>query len=166
MIVGRGNLLKLFPNFADDVQENGIDLRVGEIYTIDEDESLILGCVDDKKWLPELKKLDSRNDNYYYKLEPQKYYFVKVDREIEIPHGYIQTYLIRSTFARCGLSLLSSVGDDGFKGTLMMGLFNTNKQTPICIGVNERIIQALTYHNDGTASKYDGSYQKDKAYRG
>ena len=108
------------------MQENGIDLRVGELYTINEDDGLVIGCIDDKKWLPELEKVKLVDDNY--KLEPQTYYFVKVDRDIEIPNGYTQTYLIRSTFARCGLQLISSVGDNGFKGTLMMGLYNTNKK--------------------------------------
>ena len=162
MIVGRKNLIKLFPNFKEDVQENGIDLRVGELYTINEDDGLVIGCIDDKKWLPELEKVKLVDDNY--KLEPQTYYFVKVDRDIEIPNGYTQTYLIRSTFARCGLQLISSVGDNGFKGTLMMGLYNTNKKLPIFMGKNERIIQALTYENDGTATEYDGSYQNNKAY--
>lgn len=162
MIVGRKNLIELFPNFKEDVQENGIDLRVGELYTINEDDGLVIGCIDDKKWLPELEKIKLVDDNY--KLEPQTYYFVKVDRDIEIPNGYTQTYLIRSTFARCGLQLISSVGDNGFKGTLMMGLYNTNKKLPIFMGENERIIQALTYENDGTATEYDGSYQNNKAY--
>lgn len=162
MIMGRKNLIELFPNFKEDVQENGIDLRVGELYTINEDDGLVIGCIDDKKWLPELEKVKLVDDNY--KLEPQTYYFVKVDRDIEIPNGYTQTYLIRSTFARCGLQLISSVGDNGFKGTLMMGLYNTNKKLPIFMGENERIIQALTYENDGTATEYDGSYQNNEAY--
>lgn len=162
MIIGRGNLLELFPNFADDVQENGIDLRVGEMYCIDETEIKLLGCVDDEKYLPKLKKIKSVGGAYV--LHPKTYYFVKVDREIKIPQGFTQTYLIRSTFARCGLLLISSVGDDSFNGTLMMGLYNTNNILPICVGENERIIQALTYENDGTASQYNGSYQNDKIY--
>lgn len=165
MIVGRENLIKLFPNFADDVQENGIDLRIGELYTIDEHEYSVVGCKDDEKILPTLVKVDDDGMGYYL-LKPKKYYFVKVDREIEIPHNYTQTYLIRSTLARCGLLLISSVGDDSFKGTLMMGLYNTNDKLDIIVGKNERIIQAVTYENDGTAKAYDGSYQNNKLYRG
>lgn len=163
MIVGRENLIKLFPNFAEDVQENGIDLRVGKLYTIDEYEDNVVGCKNDEKFLPKLVEVDV-NDSDYYLLKPKKYYFVKVDREIEIPHNYTQTYLIRSTFARCGLLLISSVGDDSFKGTLMMGLYNTNEKLNIIVGKNERIIQAVTYENDGTAKAYDGSYQNNKVY--
>lgn len=167
MIVGRGNLLKLFPSFAEDVQENGIDLRVGKIYQIEDDyPNRILGCIDGNKFLPTLDEIEVNyiDNEPVYVLEPMKYYFVKTDREIKIPHGYTQTYLIRSTFARCGLLLISSVGDDSFEGTLMMGLYNTNRNVPIFVGANERIIQAVTYRNDGTASEYNGSYQNDKAY--
>ena len=59
---------------------------------------------------------------------------------------------------------MSSVGDNGFNGTLMMGLYNTNKNVSVFVGKNERIIQAVTYQNDGTASQYDGSYQDDEIY--
>lgn len=164
MIVGRENLIKLFPNFKEDIQENGIDLRVGKIYTIDELETDVLGCVDDKKYLPTLKEV--KCDGGVYILKPQKYYFVKVDKDIHIPDGYIQTYAIRSTFARCGLLLISSIGDNDFNGRLMMGLYNTNRILTIHIGENERIIQAVTYENDGTASNYEGSYQNNEIYGG
>lgn len=168
MIVGRENLLKLFPDFADDVQENGIDLRVGKIYQIEDDyPNRILGCIEDEKILPTLDELEISyiDGKPVYVLEPMKYYFVKVDKDIHIPDGYTQTYAIRSTFARCGLLLISSIGDNDFNGTLMMGLYNTNRNVPIFIGASERVIQAVTYQNDGTASQYNGSYQNNKAYK-
>ena len=163
MIVGRNSLLKLFPDFKDDVQENGIDLRVGEIYTISEQDSVVMGSYNGKKYLPKLKQVEPKSAGYYH-LKPKTYYFVKVDKDIHIPNGYTQTYAIRSTFARCGLLLISSIGDNGFDGRLMMGLYNTNTYVPIVVGENERIIQAVTYQNDGTASEYNGSYQNNKAY--
>ena len=167
MIVGRGNLMKLFPDFVDDIQENGIDLRVGEVYVNDDDFSnRIIGCVNDVKYLPTLGKVEpfTIDGEEVYVLEPQTFYFIKTDRPIHIPNGYTQTYAIRSTFTRCGLILMSSVGDNGFNGTLMMGLYNTNKNVSVFVGKNERIIQAVTYQNDGTASQYDGSYQDDEIY--
>lgn len=168
MIVGRENLIKLFPDFSDDVQENGIDLRVGKIYQIEDDyPNRILGCFNDTKFLPTLDEIEvTYIDDYpVYVLEPMKYYFVKADKDIHIPDGYTQTYAIRSTFARCGLLLISAIGDNDFNGRLMMGLYNTNRQASIFVGANERIIQAVTYHNDGTASNYEGSYQNNKIYR-
>lgn len=160
-LVGKGNLLKLFPNFAEDIGGNGIDLRIGKLEAIQKD-GIIMGCVDDEKYAPNYYEIPVRNDSHY-RLLPNNFYFATVDREIHIPKGYCQTYLVRSTFARCGLQLLSSVGDSDFNGTLKIGLYNASPQ-PIFVGKNERIIQALTWKTDNTDESYDGSYQNDKFY--
>lgn len=157
MIVGKERLIEMFPSFKDDVQQNGIDLRVGKIRKLVNLEDI--GCVNDNKMLPYYEEIDVDLIDGYYRLEPKTYYNVVVDRDIEIPNGYTQLYYIRSTFTRCGLQLLSSVGDNGFKGRLMMGLYNVS-DSDILIGNNERIIQAVTFENDGTASIYDGTYQE------
>ena len=98
-----------------------------------------------------------------YKFYPHNYYTIVVDRPISIPDGYCQFYFIRSTFARCGLVLTDAVGDNGFDGTLRLGIYNANN-IPVYAGLNEAIIQAVTIKNDGTAKEYDGSYQGDKIY--
>ena len=157
MILGKEKLISLFPNFSEDVQQNGIDLRVGKIRKIIPLEDT--GCVNDTKMLPHYEEVDIDVTDGFYRLKPKTYYNVVVDRDIEIPNGYTQLYYIRSTFTRCGLQLLSSVGDNGFKGRLMMGLYNVS-ENDILVGSNERIIQAVTFENDGTASLYDGTYQE------
>lgn len=158
MIVGHDNLLELFPDFKDCIKENGIDLKVGRVRMIHSSEDT--GCVNDIKMLPHYEEVDVDVTDGYYRLKPKTYYNVIIDRDIEIPNGYTQLYYIRSTFTRCGLQLLSSVGDNGFKGRLMMGLYNVS-DNDILVGSNERIIQAVTFENDGTASLYDGTYQEN-----
>lgn len=159
-LIGKGKLLELFPNFKEDIGGNGIDLRVGTVSIIVQDNKM-MGCVDDEKLVPNYHLINSKNG--MYELLPNNFYFITVDREIYIPKGYCQTYLLRSTFARCGLFLTSAVGDDSFKGTLMMGVYNASPQS-IFIGENERIIQALTWKTDNTTEKYDGDYQNNKIY--
>ena len=85
-----------------------------------------------------------------------------MDRPIKIPDGYCQFYFIRSTFARCGLILTDAVGDNGYEGTLRIGIYNANN-IPISAGLNEAIIQAVTITNDG-ATVYNGDYQGDQIY--
>lgn len=160
-LIGKGKLLKLFPNFTEDIGGNGIDLRLGKLERIVKD-GKIMGCVDDEKYAPQYYEIQLKNESYY-ELLPNNFYFATIDRQIHIPKGYCQTYFIRSTFARCGLILLSSVGDSDFKGVLRCGLYNASSQ-PIQIGKNERIIQALTWKTDGSDESYDGSYQNDKFY--
>ena len=98
-----------------------------------------------------------------YKFYPHNYYTLVVDRPIKIPDGYCQFYFIRSTFARCGLMINDAVGDNGFEGTLRIGVYNANNLTITC-GLNEAIIQAITIKNDGTAKTYNGDYKEDKIY--
>ena len=160
IIIGHHNLKQLFQNFTDDIAENGIDLRVGKVKQIVQDDKEI-GCVNDKKLVPNYFIIEPSNNQY--KLLPKNFYFIEVDRPIHIPKGYCQFYFLRSTFSRCGLILTDAVGDDNFEGTLMLGIYNSSPK-PISIGANERIIQAVTIRNDDTATSYEGDYQNNKIY--
>lgn len=160
MIIGEANLKKMFPDFQEDIGGNGIDLRVGKVEGITQDHKPI-GCLNDEKLVPNYYTIPVKDGKY--ELLPHNYYFITVDRPIRIPSGYIQTYLLRSTFCRCGLILTSAVGDSGFQGTLMMGLYNSSPKK-ITIGENERIIQALTWKTDETVTDYSGEYQNNEIY--
>ena len=159
MILGHDKLKELFPEFKEDIKENGIDLRIGKVEHTENKQGLI-GCVDGEKHLP--KTYEVQPVDGVYKFYPHNYYSIIVDRPIKIPDGYCQFYFIRSTFARCGLVLTDAVGDNGFEGTLRLGIYNANN-IPISAGLNEAIIQAVTITNDG-ATVYDGDYKGDKAY--
>lgn len=161
MIIGNENLKRLFPEFEDCIRENGIDLKIGRVEHTTNRGNKLIGCLDGEKHLPITYEVMPSDG--VYKFYPHNYYTIVIDRPIKIPDGYCQFYFIRSTFARCGLQLLSSVGDNGFEGTLRIGVYNANNLTITC-GLNEAIIQAVTIKNDGTATEYDGDYQGDKAY--
>ena len=163
MIIGNENLKELFPSFEEDVKENGIDLRIGKVEHTTNRNNKLIGCVDGVKHLPKTYEIQPDSITGCYKFYPHNYYTIVVDRPIKIPDGYCQFYFIRSTFARCGLQLLSSVGDNGFEGTLRIGVYNANNLT-ITAGLNEAIIQAVTIRNDGTATTYNGDYKEDKIY--
>jgi len=160
MIIGNESLKELFPEFEDCIKENGIDLKIGSVEHTTNRNNKLIGCVDGEKHLPktyEVKPVDN-----VYKFYPHNYYSIIIDRPIKIPDGYCQFYFIRSTFARCGLILTDAVGDNGFEGTLRLGIYNANN-IPISAGLNEAIIQAVTIKNDG-ATLYDGEYKEDKIY--
>lgn len=161
MIIGNESLKDLFPEFEDCIRENGIDLRIGKVEHTTNKGNKLIGCLDGEKHLPQTYEVMSSDG--VYKFYPHNYYTIVVDRPIKIPDGYCQFYFIRSTFARCGLMINDAVGDNGFEGTLRIGIYNANNLTITC-GTNEAIIQAVTIKNDGTATEYDGDYQGDKAY--
>ena len=161
MIIGNESLKELFPSFEEDVKENGIDLRIGKVEHTTNRGNKLIGCIGGEKHLPQTYEVMPSDG--VYKFYPHNYYTIVVDRPIKIPDGYCQFYFIRSTFARCGLMINDAVGDNGFEGTLRIGVYNANN-LPITAGVNEAIIQAITIKNDGTATKYEGTYQGDKPY--
>ena len=162
MIVGHDKLLELFPDFKDCIKENGIELSIGKVEHTTNRNNKLIGCVDGEKHLPvtyEVKPSDG-----VYKFYPHNYYTIICDRPIKIPDGYCQFYFMRSTFARCGLILTDAVGDNGFEGTLRIGVYNANNLTITC-GTNEAIIQAVTIKNDDTATTYNGAYKDDHIYQ-
>ena len=161
MIVGHDKLLELFPDFKECIKENGIDLSIGKVEHTTNKGNKLIGCVDGEKHLPVTYEVAPTDG--VYKFYPHNYYTIVVDRPIKIPDGYCQFYFIRSTFARCGLVINDAVGDNGFEGTLRIGVYNANNLTITC-GTNEAIIQAVTIKNDGTATTYNGDYKEDKIY--
>ena len=161
MIIGNESLKELFPNFEDCIKENGIDLRIGKVEHTTNRGNKLIGCIDGTKHLPQT--YEKKAEDGVYKFYPHNYYTIVIDRPIHIPEGYCQFYFIRSTFARCGLMINDAVGDNGFEGTLRIGIYNANNLT-ITAGKNEAIIQAVTIKNDGTATEYDGSYKFNKIY--
>ena len=163
MIIGNENLKELFPSFEEDVKENGIDLRIGKVEHTTNKYNELIGCVDGEKHLPRTYEIKPDSKSGCYKFYPNNYYTIVIDRPISIPDGYCQFYFIRSTFARCGLMLNDAVGDNGFEGTLRIGVYNANN-IPVTAGPNEAIIQAVTIKNDDTATTYNGTYQGDKIY--
>ena len=165
MIIGHDKLMELFPEFKEDIKENGIDLRIGKVEHTTNKHNDLIGCVDGEKHLPRTYEIKPDILSGNYKFYPNNYYTIVVDRPIKIPSGYCQFYFIRSTFARCGLMINDAVGDNGFEGTLRIGVYNANN-LPITAGKNEAIIQAVTIKNDDTATTYDGDYQGDKVYEG
>ena len=161
MIIGNESLKELFPNFEDCIKENGIDLSIGKVEHTTNRNNKLIGCIDGEKHLPKTYEVEPMDDKYVF--YPHNFYTIIVDRPIHIPEGYCQFYFIRSTFARCGLILTDAVGDNGFDGTLRLGIYN-GSNLKVTAGLNEAIIQAVTISNDGTATTYDGDYKEDKIY--
>ena len=161
MIIGNESLKDLFPEFEDCIKENGLDLKIGSVEHTTNRNNKLIGCVDGEKHLPVTYEVAPSDG--VYKFYPHNYYTIVIDRPIKIPEGYCQFYFIRSTFARCGLMINDAVGDNGFEGTLRIGVYNANNLTITC-GTNEAIIQAVTIRNDGTATEYIGQYKKDEIY--
>ena len=160
--IGKNNLEKMFPDFKEDIQQQGIDLRIGKIYGRVVDSNKVYGSVNNEKKLPEIVELPVTKEGTY-KLKPNSSYIVEIDRQISIPAGVYQHYKPRYTLIRCDVDLKTAIGDAGFTGTLQFGL--TTGELPVTFGRNERIAQAITETTDGSEELYNGFYQEQKGQK-
>ncbi len=151
-MLGEKELLKIFPEFEDDIQPAGIDLRLDEVFIQKSPASLI----DNKKNLPELEKLEPP----LYILKPKNAYLVTIKPKVKIPEGCAMLFLPRSTLLRSFVSIHTAVGDPGFYGTLKFLLCNYGK-FPYKIKRGEKIAQAVTFEVTGSGV-YKGSYQEEE----
>lgn len=165
MILGEVDLVRMYPEFKDDVQPAGIDLRCGELFHLRN--SSDVGMYDNKKFLPKqvsvaTGKKQIKNgvlvDGWY--LAPGASYIISVDRKIKIPEGVAQLYYPRSSLLRGGVTLDTAVGDPGFNGTLSF-LIRNEGEGSFFLGKGERFCQALSYEV-WRGGKYDGDYQESE----
>lgn len=164
-MLGKIVLEKLYPDFKDDIEANGIDLRVGKIYNFEDSNEV--GLYNDIKKLPPInelakskKVLPDKNIGYGYYLRPGISYSVTVDRIMKIPKGFSQLYFPRSSLIRSNISLFTAVGDSGFEGTLQFKIRNDG-DVDFFLGENERFCQMVSFRVEG-AGYYDGDYQEKK----
>ncbi len=153
-MLGEEKLRELFPEYEEDIQPSGIDLKLDKVYRQTSDGSLI----DNVKNLPELEEVEPDDD--IYTLEPHTAYSVTIEGKTNIPKGYTMLYLPRSTLLRSFISVHTAVGDPGFYGTLQFMMVN-NGEYPYKIKRLERIAQAVVFPVEGSG-EYDGSYQEKK----
>jgi deoxycytidine triphosphate deaminase len=90
----------------------------------------------------------------YYWIRPYRSVIVEVDDPIQIPENCIQTYHIRSSLQRRGITAGNSVGDSEYYGKLRFLLTNNSKYS-FSIQDGSRFIQVITHTASGT-----GSYQE------
>lgn len=132
------------------IQPNGVDLTVGNIY-----EQVGPGYLgSDDKIIGERKKISPVNGSYT--LSPGVY-IVQYQEIISIPDGHIGFVYPRSSLMRNSGMINTAVWDAGYEGR-GEGLLTVN--TKIEIDTNARIAQ-IVYSEANHESRYDGSYQKE-----
>lgn len=145
----------------EQLQPNGIDLRVGEIYEIENtailrDDKYVKG---DRKELEPKTSTLSFIENKSYRLKRLTPYIIVYDEIIEIPEGHIGYVFPRSRLMRSGGFLTTAMWDQGYKGRgegLLMPLNN------IIIEDNMRIAQFTLLEALRGEMLYDGDHQRER----
>ena len=160
MILGNKELKKRYGDTYDEEMytSNGIDYRLHDVKLIDNrTEQPGITKASGKK-LPLLKdkrpflKVNGSDAIYYFKAG--EYYLWDLGYHELLYFCIIRLYT-RSTLMRGGGQIISSVGDKGFHGHIIVGF---KCHTDMMISHKERVVQAVSY----TTDKDNVIYDRDK----
>lgn len=140
------------PTEPEQIQPNGVDLTLGELYT-QASAGAIRGHT---KEIGERTRLTPTPDSSVYELDPGGY-IVRYNETITIPDNHIGFIYPRSSLLRNSAMLNTAVWDAGYtgRGEGLLQLYS-----PITLEQDARIAQLVfaTAEHSGT---YDGSYQQE-----
>ena len=162
MILGNKELKNRYKDTYDDEMftSNGIDYRLHDVKLIDNRTDLTGITRGWGKKLPLTKDLNSilaqeQSDEIYH-FKAGEYYLWDLGYH-ELLDDCITLFYIRSTLMRGGGQIISSVGDKGFHGHIIVGFIC---HTDMVISKNERVVQAVFYKTDKDDVLYDGDYNE------
>jgi deoxycytidine triphosphate deaminase len=112
----------------DQIQPNTIDLRISEIFEVDNKEVLVLG--ESAKQTRTLLKLTTDEAGFYH-LEGGKTYQVMSSTYIKVAENEIAIVMGRSTLNRNGVFVISSIYDSGFEDYIGASLYNLTGHTKL-----------------------------------
>lgn len=135
-----------------DVQPNGIDLRLGKVYTYVKEEDYFL-LSEDKKHTRKLVEIQPEVDGYY--VLDKGYYLIEFENFAKIGTNETGWVFPRSTLMRNGIVIHTALYDSSYSGPMCAGL-SINSKAYIAKGT--RIAQFVTLSADANGS-YNGQYQ-------
>jgi deoxycytidine triphosphate deaminase len=139
----------------EQIQPNGVDLTVGEVYRT----SGVAEFTESGYDKPDRTFVEPR-PNGYYRLHPGQYPIVYGEK-VEIPDGYVARVYPRSRLMRSGLHLTSALWDTGYEG-IGEGLLRVPRSIEgVRIKQNLPIAQ-MTFISAAEAEDYDGSHQEER----
>lgn len=150
---------KLVENLSDKEPEGvELELRVGEVYELNDKESYSLHI--EKRKLPNEKlvaKYDPKNIKFVY-LDPNKYYLLKTIESLNTPSDIFPRLAPRTTLQRSGVVLTYSTTSPGYKGPLIVGAQNFHTM-PFELELGAHILKISFDLVDGTSKLYNGQWQ-------
>lgn len=139
-----------------DVQPNAVDLKLGKVFKISENDFFI---DEDRKQHRGSEPVNPDSDGYYH-LDPG-HYEVIMENIIDVGDHEAGWVITRSTLNRNGVFITSGLYDSGYNG-VMAGVMHVNCGRAI-IKQGTRIGQYLNFEAE-MLSKYDGDYGLNKQH--
>ncbi len=138
---------------SDQIQPNGIDLTVGNIFTLKGSGLLTR----QEREIPEYDELESKLNYWYLK---QGAYIVRYNEFVRIPNNAVGIVLPRSSLLRMGATIYSALWDSGYEGR-GIGLMEVFNPHGIKLGKDARIAQII-FISARSSGKYEGVWKGEK----
>lgn len=113
------------------------------------------------KQLPVYDFMETIEAEKFVLLPPKTFALAHTKEIISMPKKCIGLVTCKSTYARCGLNLNNTTIQAGWKGQLVLELFNQT-DNPIKLYINEGICQVIFLEGELPEITYNGVYQDQK----
>ena len=144
--------LVIKPIFEDTIRENGLDLRIGpEIARFKRKGIFEIG----KSRIEDFYEIE-RGDSFI--IQPHEHILIHTVEYLRIPNDLIGFVNLRSTFARLGISIPSTIIDAGFEGQLTIEIIGG--EFSVKIPSNERFLHIILAKLSSPVKRaYQGKYK-------
>lgn len=146
----------VFPVEEEQIQPNGIDLTLGEVYAVLGSGTIHKGSVDRP---PRERQLP--NQEGYFRLIKDQMYDVVCNEGCKIPDGMVAKIEPRSSLVRSGALIQSGLYDSGYECDKIGFFLFAHKN--VTLEQNARVVQIIFYEAD-SYEEYSGQYQDGKGW--
>ncbi len=171
MILGVDKVLELIRtrNLVEGLDEKninfegcGVDLRIGEIFEMDEEEGFL--HVDTRK-TPKYKIIGKfeKDKKIKVKLKPGKVYIATTVEKINTPENLFGWLIPRQTLYKCGIVVQGIRTDPGYHGNFSFVMINTSKKE-FELEMGARITNIVFHKVEGKTKLYKGQWQGGRAF--
>jgi deoxycytidine triphosphate deaminase len=140
----------------------GADLRIGEIYEMDEEEGFLY--LDTRK-TPKYKLLAKfeKGKSIKVKLKPGKVYVGVTVERINTPEDLFGWFIPRQTLYKCGIVVQGIRTDPGYHGNFSFVMINVSKKD-FELEMGARIANMVFHKVEGKPNLYKGQWQGGRAF--
>jgi len=171
MILGVDKVLELIrtQNLVEGLDEKeinfegcGVDLRIGEIYEMDEEEGFLHI---DKRKTPKYKLIGKfeKGKTIKVRLEPGKVYVATTVEKINTPENLFGWFIPRQTLYKCGIVVQGIRTDPGYHGNFSFVMMNTSKKE-FELEMGARIANMVFHKVEGKSQLYKGQWQGGRVF--
>jgi deoxycytidine triphosphate deaminase len=140
----------------------GIDLRIGELYEMEDDEGFLYT---DTRKTPKYKLIAKfeKGKSVKVKLKPGKVYVGVTIEKINTPENLFGWFIPRQTLYKCGIVVQGIRTDPGYSGNFSFVMVNIGKRD-FELEMGARIANMVFHQVEGRSNLYKGQWQGGRAF--